>query len=220
MKLIFSIFLLFLALSGQAQTALRLHIGASQNYLDHEFIVDAYRERRYSAPLQGFALGLGLRYLDKGLFSVSSDIYCFQSGGKDSPEDKNSNTFQAPDRLRTTYLSAATALNISPLHGKFRLDLGVGPRFDVMIGGQNDPPLVWSKDLDREKVAWVNVGVNGVVGLYRRSGQLEYGLTATYVNRFLALTDVPSEQRGQLLLGGSYAREQSLLFCVTLAKLL
>jgi hypothetical protein len=206
--------------SVQAQTALRLHAGLSQGYLNHEYILDAYREQRYSAPLSGLALGLGLRWLDKGLFSLGSDIYYFQSGGRDNDgTDKDSNIFETPDQLRTTYLSAATVLNISPLRGRFRIDLGVGPRVDFMVGGQNTPPLRWYKDNGQEGVAKVNVGATGVLGLSLRAGRFEYGLTATYVNRFRPLLDVPSELRSSmLLLGGARSREQSLLFCLTLAR--
>jgi hypothetical protein len=218
-KLLFAIVSICASLPTHAQTTLRFHAGLSQGYLDHEYIVDAYREQRYSAPLPGLALGLGLRWLDKGLFSLGSDVYYFQSGGRDNNgSDKDSNVFRAPDRLRTTYLSAATTLNISPLRGRFRLEIGIGPRVDFMTGAQNGPPLRWYKDNGQAGVAKVNAGANGVLGLSLRAGRIEYGLTATYVNRFRPLLDVPSELRGQTLYGGAHAREQSLLFCLTLAR--
>jgi hypothetical protein len=213
-------FLFCAALSARAQTTLRLHAGVSHNYLNHEFEVDGYREKRYSAPLNGFAFGLGLGYLDKGLFSMGSDLYYFQSGGKDGPSDKDSNIFQAPDRIKTTYLSASTLVYINPLRNNTCLRLGLGPRIDFMTGGQNDPPLEWNKEFAPKGVAKVNAGVNGVLGLYRRSGKLEYGLTATYVNRFRKLVDVDSGIRGQFRYGGAHAGEQSFLFCLTLGRVL
>ena len=213
---IFILFLLGLSLHAQAQKVLRLQAGISRGILNHEFTSDGYIEKRYSAPLSGYALGLGLQYLDKGLFSMSSDLHLYQSGGRDNNgSDKENNIFQAPSRLRTTYLSAATTADIHPLRGAFRLRIGVGPRVDWLLTSNDKAPFSWYRDLELKGVARVNVGINGVLGLYWRTSSVEYGLTGTWVYRFLPLLDIDGGRQGQFQYGGADSREQTVLACFT-----
>lgn len=198
-----------------------LRAGISYATLDWKFLNPAGpSEERYKDPLVGYAIGLGVEYFDRGLFSLSSDVWVYRSGGQYTDEEKAQRPqpgrigFGDPDQIQVDYAAFSTCVNINPINGKTKLQLQVGPRIDFLLGGINREPLKFVND--RDGLSRVNYGFNLGVGLYRVAEKWEYGVQALWLNRLKKLADLKGEITPNALFAGAEASEQVFLLQLSL----
>lgn len=166
------------SVQAQGQT-LRFNAGVAHTSLDFNFLFDNGRqEDQYNAPLIGYSFGGELAYLNKGIYSMSSEVAISKIGGKYSREDAQQGFIvRVADKTYSSYVSLSTLIHFNPVHGKTRLELGIGPRMDIQIG--NKETFV----VGAGKLTKINAGFTARAGVYHSIGQLELGLKVSYLNR-------------------------------------
>lgn len=190
-KIVCCLLYLLAATLAQAQTTLRIGAGLTEGYMSHIYTqLSGFNEERFGDVLRGFGVDLGIQYLDRGLYSLYSDISFVQSGGKDTPTEKdNARITFVPNQFRVNYLSFGSMVLVSPIRKKLRLQVGLGPRIDFLVSIKDE--LNWPKKDPYDGLANVNYGVSGMLGLYRTLGKTEVGMGVTYFRRFRRLLDIP-----------------------------
>jgi hypothetical protein len=191
-----SIILVFLFLPGIviAQRSLRLTMGASLGFVNYENRLPDYTERLYRDVRIGRVTGLTLHGIDRGLYSASATLQHQQGGGHLSAKDKDTGLLvgNSPDILRVDYLSLGGQLHLNPLRGKNKLQLGVGPRADLLLSSKK-PPLGW---IGQEYIRRFNVGITASAGYYRTIGRSELGLCVQHLSRLRKFVNAPPLPNG------------------------
>ena len=214
---------IILALYGNIISAQTLHFrpGISYATLDWTYLDPrGTRTEQYKAPLLGYAVGLGLEYFDKGLFSLSSDLWVYRSGGQLTDTEKEQRPqpgrigFGDPEQLLVDYAAFSTCANFNPINSKMKLQVQLGPRIDFLLGGADKQPLKFVND--RDGLSQVNYGFNLGVGLYRVTKKLEYGIQTTWLSRLKKLADLESEITPGAIYAGAKANEQIFLLQLSL----
>ncbi|HMO40273.1 MAG TPA: hypothetical protein PKC76_13845 [Saprospiraceae bacterium] len=85
--LLFTIFLFF----HNHIHAQKIQVSAGTTYssLDWTYLnPNGTSQEQYKAPLISYAVGLGVEYMDRGLFSLSSEASFYRSGGQLSDAEK------------------------------------------------------------------------------------------------------------------------------------
>ncbi len=110
MKILFSFFLFYAVANQACSQNLCIHIGASYSLLNWTYLnPNGISREQYNAPLIGYAVGLGVEYMDRGLFSLSSDVSFYRSGGQFSDAEKEQRPepgrigFGDPDKIWVDY---------------------------------------------------------------------------------------------------------------------
>jgi hypothetical protein len=210
-----TLLLLCLATLAQAQTTLRLGAGLTEGHMSHTYTeLFGFSEDRFSDELFGFGVDFGAQYLDRGLYSLYSDISFIQSGGKDTPSDKENTRYTfLPNQFRVNYLSLGTMVLVSPIRKKFRLQMGLGPRVDFLVSYKESLLLNWPEK-NHYSLSRVNYGISGMLGLYKTIGKTEVGLGVTYFRRFLKLMDIPP------VFTGAESIEHTVMFRLSVGHIL
>ncbi len=211
-----------LLLYGTITYSQTLHVRAGVSYatLDWKFLnPTGPSEEQYKDPLVGYAIGLGLEYFDKGLFSLSSDVWLYRSGGQYTSEEKAQKQnftfrFEDADQIQVDYASFSTCVNINPINGKTKLQFQLGPRVDFILSGTDKEPLKFVKE--RDGLSRVNYGFNLGLGLYRVTEKWEYGVHALWLNRLKKLADLEGAVTPRALFAGAEASEQVFLLQLSL----
>jgi len=201
---------------------LHFRAGATQATLDWRYVeVQGPRpDQQYKAPLTGYAVGLGVEYFDKGLFSLSSDLWYYRSGGQFTDEEKaqrptaGSVGFADPEQLLVEHAAFSTCLNFNPLHGKAKLQVQMGPRIDLVTDGTAGVPLNFVQR--RDGLNRVNYGFNLGMGFYLSGERWQYGVQATWLSRLRKLVDLDPEITRVASFVGATADEQIFALQVSL----
>lgn len=203
-----------------AQT-FRLDAGVSHSVIEWTYLnPNGTSKEQYKAPLIGYAVGLGVEYMDRGLFSLSSEALFYRSGGQLSDAEKEQRPepgrigFGDPDKIWVDYAALGTYVNINPINGATKLQFQVGPRVDFLIGGKDKDPLKFVES--RDGLSNINYGFNLGLGLHRVSENLDYGLRALWLSRFRKLADLDSAVTPGALFFGVEASEQVFLLQLSL----
>jgi hypothetical protein len=158
--------------------------------------------------------------MDQGLFSLSSDVSFYRSGGQLSDTEKEQRPqpgrigFGDPDEIRVDYAALGTYVNINPLNGATKLQFQIGPRVDFLISDTDQAPLKFVER--RDGLSNINYGLNLGLGLHRVSEQFEYGLRALWLSRFRKLADLDSAVTPGALFAGVEASEQVFMLQLSL----
>ena len=79
-----------------------LSMGTTYSSLDWTYLnPNGTSQEQYKAPLISYAVGLGVEYMDRGLFSLSSEASFYRSGGQFSDAEKE----QRPEPGETFYIN-------------------------------------------------------------------------------------------------------------------
>ncbi len=198
-----------------AQT-LHLRAGITHATLDWTYVqLNGSRTEQYKAPLLGYSVGVGAEYFDKGLFSLSSDLWVYRSGGQFTDTEKEQRPepgrvgFGDPEQIQVNYAAFSTCANFNPINGKTKLQLQLGPRIDFLFSGTDKDPLRFVDN--RDGLSKVNYGFNLGLGLYKVTEKWEYGLQATWLNRLKKLADLEGAVTPSALLLGR--RQVNRFFC-------
>ena len=220
MKSIF-ICILFLSVSMIHSQTLNLTIGTTYSSLEWTYLnPNGFSQEQYKAPLIGYAVGLGVEYMDRGLFSLSSDVSFYRSGGQLSDTEKEQRPqpgrigFGDPDEIRVDYAALGTYVNINPINGATKLQFQIGPRIDFLISDTDQDPLKFVER--RDGLSNINYGFNLGLGLHRVSEKLNYGLRAIWLSRFRQLADLDSAVTNDGLFWGAEATERVFLLQLSL----
>ena len=215
--LILIISISFSSLYGQTYY---LNPGTSFSKLDWKYVEHFHfdDEQQYHDPLQAFAVSAGIEYFEHKYYSITSDLYYYQSGGKYSEDEKNTNyLFKSPDKISINYLSIGSSFNINPINNKFKLQLSFGPRVDYIINS-NSESLHWIKE--RNGLSTFNFGFTAGIGFYYRFDKYLIGIKAQYLNRIRKLADIEPSDSFPYNEGGVIATEQVYLLNISLGYIL
>lgn len=180
------IFLLFCVTAINSQT-LYLQTGIAYSELDWVLSEPGgYREVRYMKPVTGYALGLGLEYMDRGLFSLSSEVSFYRSGGKYTEDEEI--RLREYSEIIVDYASFGTYVNINPINGATKLQLQIGPRVDLLLGDKDQDALFFLNQNDA--LAEINYGFNMGLGLYHYLGKMHLGVQGVWLQRFNGLINL------------------------------
>lgn len=205
------IFFLFCVVTAINSQTLYLRTGVAYSELDWMFREPGgYREVRFMKPVLSYAVGLGLEYADKGLFSLSSEVSFYRSGGKYTAEEEI--RLREYSEIIIDYASFGTYVNINPINGVTKLQLQMGPRVDILLGDKNQNELFFLNRNDA--LADINYGFNMGLGLYHYFGKMQLGMQGIWLQRFNDLIDLGI---GDSALGvGVKAEEAIFLFQLSL----
>ncbi len=203
-----------------AQT-LHFRAGISYATLDWTYLnPNGQRTEQYKAPLLGYSVGVGLEYFDKGLFSLSSDLWVYRSGGQFTDTEKEQRPqpgsigFGDPEQIEVNYAAFSTCANFNPIHGKTKLQVQLEPRIDFLLGGADKDPLRFVDN--RDGLSRVNYGFNLGLGLYRVTDKMEYGIQTTWLSRLKKLADLEPAITPDSIFAGVEASEQTFLLQLSL----
>ena len=172
MKYQFLIFVTFFSLTTLPAQTLHLHGGLSHSTLDWVYgFSGGAKDKQYFQPVMGYALGLGVEYLDRGLFSLRSDAQFYRSGGQYTAEEISQHS--SDSEVLLDYATLTTCLNISPLHGKTKIQVSLGPKVDWLLKGQEQPSMFYPTE--RAAVSRFNFGIMAGAGLHRSFGKVSVG---------------------------------------------
>jgi len=158
MKQLFLVLLLALGISALSAQTIYISNGFAYSTLNWKYSFgDGAENKQYLEAAVAYAASLGAEYLDKGLFSVRSDLFFSKSGGRFS--DTEVTKYGEDSKVVINYLSLGTCFNINPLHGKTKLQFSIGPKIDWMVKGRHQPSLDYLDD--RKSVARFNYGLAG-----------------------------------------------------------
>lgn len=219
MKFIF-LFVVLINVCGYSQNVY-LSIGTTYSSLEWTYLnPNGTSKEQYKAPLIGYAVGLGMEYMDRGLFSFSSDVSFYRSGGQFSDAEKEQRPepgrigFGDPDEIWVDYAALGTYVNINPINGATKLQFQIGPRVDFLISDTDKDPLKFVES--RDGLSNINYGFNLGLGLHRTSAQFDYGLRALWLSRFRKLADLDSAVTPGALFAGVEASEQVFMLQLSL----
>jgi hypothetical protein len=167
------------AITLHSQT-LHLRVGVAPSRLNWTQNPGGFERTIYKAPVLGYALGLGIEYLDRQWFSLSSDFNFYRSGGKYTSEEEMQ--VRQYSEVILDYGSFSTVINFNPLHGATKVQLQLGPRVDFLLGGKNQESLFEINQV--EGLTEINYGFNVGLGLYRSFRKTQIGLQGTWLQRF------------------------------------
>ncbi|MBX2893668.1 MAG: outer membrane beta-barrel protein [Saprospiraceae bacterium] len=180
----------FIVLTGVCHTksigqTLFAKVGATYSELEWLVRSPLSEKKLDNAPVIGYALGIGVEYFNKGLFSVSSEATFYRSGGKFT--EKAVMDFGQYSEVIIDYSSFGFLANINPLRSKTKLQLQIGPRIDFMLSRSKQPLL---DDFDKfNALSKVNCGITCGVGLYRKIGKIELGVSGYWLNHLKNLVE-------------------------------
>jgi hypothetical protein len=185
-KGIFLKFSLFLFLNLWCSTSFSqsyyLNVGASYSKLDFTLNnIDGWTGKYYKAPLLGYSFSTGIEYFEHKFFSLSSDLFFFQSGGKYSKDELNAQYVSSSDHeIAANDLSLGSSFNFNPLNKKLKLQFSLGPRIDYLING-GKIPLYNKWDLNRNGYKKTNFGITTGIGFYYNLHNFVTGINFQYL---------------------------------------
>lgn len=189
MKKLTLLFFLSVWYSASFSQIVHFEAGTSYSKLDLKFRYQAGEEQQYDAPLLACTFSTGIEYFEHKYFSLSSDLYYYNSGGKYSKEELTTNfVFKEPAKISVSYLSLGSAINFYPLNNKFKLQLSIGPKIDYMLTSEKKTPL---GSIDKSKgFSKLNYGYTTGIGLYYKLNDRLIGVYMKYLGRMQKLVDV------------------------------
>ncbi|MDN5205711.1 outer membrane beta-barrel protein [Fulvivirgaceae bacterium BMA10] len=199
-KVFFIIAWLFLSSLTFAQT-LKLQVGPSISKLSWK---DNFSQDRYDEQLVGFATSIGLDYLEKKHFNLSTGMVFLTKGGKgeqvinitQNPEDFSplDPIPVIPTRLllshkpRLTYISINTVFEYKfPIKEKWSPFLGAGPRFDYVIAKSEHFNELENADAFNS----ASVGILLAGGVKYQLSDLHLGIRCDHYLNFNDIADKP-----------------------------
>ena len=215
--LILIISISFSSLHGQT---IYLNLGTSFSKLDWKYVEHFHidDEQQYHDPLQTFTVSAGIEYFEHKYYSITSDLYYYQSGGKYSEEEKNTiHTFKSPDKISISYLSIGSSFNFNPIDNKFKLQLCLGPRVDYIINSASEN-LHWIDE--RNGLNKFNFGFTAGIGFYYSFDKYHIGVKAQYLNRIRKLADIKPAESFPYNESGVIATEQVYLLGISLGYII
>jgi len=181
------IFFLFCVVTAISSQTFYLRTGVAYSELDWMLSEPGgYREVRFMKPVIGYAVGLGLEYIDKGLFSLSSEVSFYRNGGKYTEEEEI--RLREYSEIIIDYASFGTYININPINGTTKLQLQIGPRVDILLGDKDQNELFFLNQNDA--LAETNYGFNMGLGLYQDLGKMHIGVQGVWLQRLKKLIDL------------------------------
>lgn len=173
--------------------------------------IDGYSEIQYKAPLLSYAFSGGIEYFEHKFFSISSDLYLYQSGGKYSKDEINTqHVFNFNHTIEATYLSLGSSFNFIPLDKKLKLQISLGPRIDFFLStGKYSPYRSW--DLNRNGLTKVNYGITSGIGLYYKMNKCDVGINMQYLGKSKKVVEADHTNNPQIPLVGTDAKEHTFV---------
>lgn len=178
-----------ITLSSLAQN-IQFALGPSYSTLDWQYVYfSGQTENFYTSGLYGTALDLGVEFLQKPKFSVSTNIGFFNSGGVIAENETHENWVITERENKLHNFSMSALFNYLPLNQKFQLAISAGPRLDLLVPHPNSIFDIANNDLNKLKV-----GINAAVSIFYNFENIKIGIRSTYLHRFNMLMDSnPSE---------------------------
>lgn len=116
-----------------------ININAQQLYIENGMSISSIGKSEYESSYQ---ISLGINYLHKKNYFLTTNIGYISKGGKFYYSDKNNNN----KSLNNKYITLSILFNLSKQVNNSFLYLGLGPRYDVRVNRNNTPKeLNWSK---------------------------------------------------------------------------
>lgn len=192
-KLVFLLIVLPTFSFGQT---LYFGFGTSHSKLDWEFnYIEGHSEKQHIGILTSFGFTGGIEYFEQKYFSFSSELSFFKSGGKRG-ESENTEIQWSKGKMEINSLnnlSLGSYISFVPLNNKFKVQLSLGPRVDILLTERNSRFRNIEDNGDLNKI---NFGLTGGLGIYYCPKKVTYGLRGQYLSRTLKLADYkPTEFR-------------------------
>jgi len=178
--------------------------------------INGYTETQFKAPLLSYMFSGGVEYFEHKFFSISSDLYLYQTGGKYSKDEVNTqHVFNFDHSVEATYLSVGSSFNFIPLDKKLKLQISVGPRIDFFLStGKYSPYRSW--DLNRNGLTKVNYGITSGIGLYYKMNKCEVGIKMQYLGKSKKVVEADHTNNPQIPLIGTDAKEHTFVTALSI----
>lgn len=202
--------LLLLSVLYSASYSQTFHIEAGLSFakLDMNYRMSGAVKQIYKAPLLAPTFSTGIEYFQHKNFSISSDLYYYESGGKFSEEEYGNENLYTPIHISVWYLSYGSAFNFYPLNKKLKLQLSLGPKIDYIRTSESAIPYGW---IDKsKKINKFSVGYTTGIGLYYKLNNRAIGVNMKYFGRMQKLSDVRASNND-----GFDASDQIFLICLS-----
>lgn len=169
---------------------LKIQTGPSFSSLD--FRVDGISTRPYNETLIGYSIFMGVDYLDKKYFNLSSNLGLLRKGGKQTIllisyfGDPGTERI---DNARLDYLSLNTLIDLKyPITDKITPYLCFGPRIDYLVGISKEfDPLTLDNEIFRLNYGFILGG-----GLKYDLTKFQIGIHADYYINCNKIADWPA----------------------------
>jgi hypothetical protein len=177
-SILLAIISLVFILSSSAQIV-KINAGSSFSKLDWKVGIS----KIFDKGAIGFTGGIGIEYLNRGFFSLSSNLEYLQRGAKDTifyTDNIGNEIRRAVETARLNYITANTYAKISPPKGKTKPFLNLG-FFAGYLASVNK--LVGSK----KEFKKFNFGAVLGIGVSHKIGRNHIGIEGNYLPSFNAL---------------------------------
>ncbi len=148
----------------------------------------------YNETLVGYSVFVGLDYLDKKYFNLSSNLGLVRKGGKGELQLINPmgelTGETVIEKAASDYFSVNTLIDVKyQFKEKISPFISIGPRFDYLIGYSNHFDSL--EEIDELKKTSLGVILGG--GIKYDLSKIQLGLRADYYLNFTKVADWPAE---------------------------
>ena len=181
-KTTFLFYFIILSFFANSQT-IKLQVGTSISRLDWQ-TSGFSTSPLYDEIMIGPSLLIGVDYLERKYFNISSNIGFIKKGGKEEFETRDQSGITGETVIQSVWLDYIT-LNTTfdlklPVNNRFTPFISIGPRIGYIINNSNDfEPLIENNELSTLKAGLIAGG-----GLMFLISNFQLGIRADYYSDF------------------------------------